>query len=139
MAGDGAPDQPAAGLEMGQGGREEGGGTVDVFEDFEEGYYVVFLFLCRGGVQVFDRAVSIGESWTGEGWVVAGVGFRNRDDRGGGVDCYYVCGVWEAGGRGGEDAAAAAYVEVGVFLVRLCGGGWGVEAGSDKVMAEGVH
>jgi len=37
VAGDGAADEPAARLKVGEGGAQEGRGLVDVFYDFEEG------------------------------------------------------------------------------------------------------
>ena len=137
---------------MGKSGFEKGRGGVDVFEDFEYGEDVVFLGVGGGEGEVFDRAVEVFQPvGLGEERVGAGVGFRDRDDGGGGVDGCDVTGVGEAGGGGGEDAAAAADVEIAVFLLVLLwpGGGGGEEgwggvcfslaARGDEVVAEGVH
>ena len=67
------------------------------------------------------------------------MGFGDADEGGGWVDgCYVLC-CWEAGCGGRENAAAAADVQVGLFV----GGGWGGgrrgETGFDEVVPERVH
>jgi len=111
-----------------------------VLEDFEEGQDVCFFVVRGGDGEVFDGCVEVGEFWGLEGWVGTLVGLGDGEDGGGRVDGCYAVGVREAGGGFGEDAAAAADVEVSEFVV--WGWAWGGdrgETGGDEGVAEGVH
>ena len=114
---------------------------VDVFEDFEEGDYIYSFVVGGGDGELFDGGVEVVEFWRREGRVVALVFFCHGEDGRSRVDGGYGVGGGEAGGGLGEDAAAAADIEVfqpflvGVLAERDDGG----EAGADEGVSVRVH
>lgn len=111
---------------------------IDMFEHLEQSQDVCLFVLSSGDGQVFDGRAEVRELRGPEGGVGALMGSCDVDDGRGWVDARHSAGVREARGGFGEDAAAAADVEVSQpTAIRRAGAGG--EAGGDEGVAERVH
>lgn len=98
-----------------------------MLKDLEQRDDVVALAVGGGDGQLLDRGQLV-RQLAGQARVLASVGFCDGEDRGRGVDGRDVLGRGQAGGALGEDAAAAANVEVrdaGVWDAGAGAGGGG--------------
>lgn len=134
----GAHNQPPTGLDKVAAPVQKISGLVDVLNHFKQADNVVLGFVTARQRQRLNGAADVLQFW-GQRWVARGVGPGDLED--------FWCGVngrdggrgGQAGGGLGENAAAAANVEVAEFAVGWERGGLRGVAGADKVVAERVH
>ena len=135
---DGAQHEPAAGPHEARAGLEERRRVAHVLHHLPQRQHVVPLSVGRGRGEALDTGLHVLELTRAvQRRVLRGVPLRDAEHLGRGVDGRDVRGVREARGALGEDAAAAAHVEVSELLGRRLGVRG--EAGGDEVMAERVH
>lgn len=137
-ASNGAHDEPAAGPHKGPHLLQEGTRVVNVLDDFEDGDDIVSGAWLLGHLEVLYRAVAVGQLGC-EGRILARVGAGDGKHLRRGVDGGDGARRGQAGGALGEDAAAAANVEVGEEVGGGAGGANGALTGSDEVVAKRVH